>query len=65
MLNLHKIGKLINKIDDLKMECREPLFLSNSDPDDVKKVKEVSEKIAILGKHLAQLEGELISILSE
>ena len=65
MRNIRKIGKLINKVDDLKMACRETILAAPSDPDYQQTIIPLQEKLKILGDHLAELERELISVLPD
>ena len=65
MRNISKIGKLINKVDDLKTECRHVYLASADDPDYVAKIEPLQRKLFILAGHLADLEAELISVLPE
>ena len=65
MRNVRKLGKLINEIDSLKMECRDPILAATSDPDYEQTIIPLQEKLKILSGHLAELERELISVLPD
>ena len=65
MRNILKLGRLINKVDDLKMECRNAHLAATEDPDYEQVIVPLQNKLEILGEHLAELQGELISALPD